>query len=258
MAAVAAGACIACVALLAAATEELHGCILTAPVRTLNIAYHFPSASHRPFTSLRLRTTGVSPSVFGTDDIDRLLAADCSKRPDCASNQTRPPREDKQEEREIVRRALPCRPTCVWPLSPTTFVRLFSFPAFSEEHFSTPPSLFYPSRPTPSRSDFRGIMVADAKSSHSRNPSNDNRPSLNTQQPDPNAHIAIKGAPPKGVLKKRSADEHTALLATQRAEAAAAASPEEGDYFGAHDEDDDWGESKSTLYMILLTLAIGG
>lgn len=96
--------------------------------------------------------------------------------------------------------------------------------------------------------------------SHSRDTS-DHRPSLNTQQPDPNSHIAIKGAPkamPKGVLKKRSADEHTALLASQRAAAAAADQEDEGDYFGDLDDEDHWGESKSSWYMILLTLAIGG
>jgi hypothetical protein len=98
---------------------------------------------------------------------------------------------------------------------------------------------------------------SDGKSSHSRDLS-DHRPSLNTQQPDPNSHIAIKSAP-KSVLKKRSADEHTALLASQQREAAAAAAQEdEGDYFGDLDDEDGWGESKSTWYMILLTLAIGG
>jgi hypothetical protein len=62
------------------------------------------------------------------------------------------------------------------------------------------------------------------------------------------------------VLKKRSADEHTALLASQQREAAAAAAAQEdeGDYFGDLDDEDGWGESKSTWYMILLTLAIGG
>jgi hypothetical protein len=88
-------------------------------------------------------------------------------------------------------------------------------------------------------------------------PTPDHRPSLNTQQPDPNSHIAIKGVP-KGVLKKRSADEHTALLASQREAAAAAGQEDEGDYFGDLDDEDNWGESKSTWYMILLTLAIGG
>jgi hypothetical protein len=99
---------------------------------------------------------------------------------------------------------------------------------------------------------------SDGKSSHSRDLS-DHRPSLNTQQPDPNSHIAIKSAP-KSVLKKRSADEHTALLASQQREAAAAAAgqEDEGDYFGDLDDEDGWGESKSTWYMILLTLAIGG
>jgi hypothetical protein len=97
---------------------------------------------------------------------------------------------------------------------------------------------------------------SDGKSSHSRDLS-DHRPSLNTQQPDPNSHIAIKSAP-KSVLKKRSADEHTALLASQQREAAAAGQEDEGDYFGDLDDEDNWGESKSTWYMILLTLAIGG
>lgn len=89
----------------------------------------------------------------------------------------------------------------------------------------------------------------------------EHRPSLNTQQPDPNSHVAIKGAPkamPKSVLKKRSADEHTALLASQREAAAAAGQEDEGDYFGDLDDEDNWGESKSSWYMILLTLAIGG
>lgn len=100
--------------------------------------------------------------------------------------------------------------------------------------------------------------AADGKSSHSRNTSHESRPSLNTQQPDPHNHIAIK-APPKGVLKKKSVDEHTALLEHQRAEAAATGQDEnEGDYFGTYDDEDDYGESKSTWYMILLTLAIGG
>lgn len=97
---------------------------------------------------------------------------------------------------------------------------------------------------------------ADGKSSLSRDTS-EHRPSLNTQQPDPTAQLAVKTAP-KGVLKKRSADEHTALLASQREAAAAADQEDDGDYFGHLDEDDDWGESKSTWYMILLTLAIGG
>ena len=105
-------------------------------------------------------------------------------------------------------------------------------------------------------------MPADGKPSHSRNTSNSNeaahRPSLNTSQPDPNSHIAIKGLP-KSVLKKRSADEHTALLASQREAAAASETPQDGgDYFGDVDDEEDWGESKSTWYMILLTLAIGG
>jgi hypothetical protein len=98
---------------------------------------------------------------------------------------------------------------------------------------------------------------ADGKS-HARNKSNESqshRPSLNTQQPDPNSHIVI----PKSVLKKRSADEHTALLASQREAAASSGTPQDGgDYFGDIDDEDDWGESKSTWYMILLTLAIGG
>lgn len=97
---------------------------------------------------------------------------------------------------------------------------------------------------------------ADGNPSHSRDTS-EHRPSLNTQQPDPNTHLAVKTVP-KSVLKKRSADEHTALLASQREAAAAAAQDDEGDYFGNIDDDDDWGESKSTWYMILLTLAIGG
>jgi len=98
---------------------------------------------------------------------------------------------------------------------------------------------------------------ADGKPSPSRDDLH--RPSLNTQQPDPNSQIAVKGMP-KSVLKKRSADEHTALLASQQREAAAAsATPQDGgDYFGDIDDDEDWGESKSTWYMILLTLAIGG
>jgi hypothetical protein len=68
----------------------------------------------------------------------------------------------------------------------------------------------------------------------------------------------VKGLP-KSVLKKRSADEHTALLASQRDAAASAGTPQDGgDYFGDIDDEDDWSESKSTWYMILLTLAIGG
>ena len=103
---------------------------------------------------------------------------------------------------------------------------------------------------------------ADGKSSHARNTSDESqshRPSLNTQQPDPNSHIVVKGLP-KSVLKKRSADEHTALLASQQREAAASSgTPQDGgDYFGDMDDEDDWGETKSTWYMILLTLAIGG
>ena len=98
---------------------------------------------------------------------------------------------------------------------------------------------------------------ADGSSSHSRATSADHRPSLNTQQPDPNSHIATKPAP-KSVLKKRSADEHTALLASQREAAALAQQEAEGDYFGDLDDEDNYGESKSTWYMILLTLAIGG
>ena len=98
---------------------------------------------------------------------------------------------------------------------------------------------------------------ADGNSSHSRATSADHRPSLNTQQPDPNSHIATKPGP-KSVLKKRSADEHTALLESQRQAAALARQEEEGDYFGDLDDEDNYGESKSTWYMILLTLAIGG
>jgi hypothetical protein len=98
---------------------------------------------------------------------------------------------------------------------------------------------------------------ADGNSSHSRATSADHRPSLNTQQPDPNAHPIAKPAP-KSVLKKRSADEHTALLESQRQAAALARQEEEGDYFGDLDDEDNYGESKSTWYMILLTLAIGG
>ena len=92
--------------------------------------------------------------------------------------------------------------------------------------------------------------------SHSRHSSHDNRPSLNIQQPNPEPHVTLK-PPPKSVLKKRSADEHTALLASQR-DAAASQPGEEGDYFGDIDDEDDWGETKSTGYLILLTLAIGG
>ena len=101
---------------------------------------------------------------------------------------------------------------------------------------------------------------ADGKPLHTRNTSNEShRPSLNTQQADPNSHIVVKGLP-KSVLKKRSADEHTALLASQQREAAASSgTPQDGgDYFGDIDDEDDWGETKSTWYMILLTLAIGG
>jgi hypothetical protein len=98
---------------------------------------------------------------------------------------------------------------------------------------------------------------ADGTSSHSRATSADHRPSLNTQQPDPNSHIATKPGP-KSVLKKRSADEHTALLESQRQAAALARQEEEGDYFGDLDDEDNYGESKSSWYMILLTLAIGG
>jgi hypothetical protein len=103
------------------------------------------------------------------------------------------------------------------------------------------------------------MSTADGKPSHARNTSNEShRPSLNTQQPDPNSHIVVKGLP-KSVLKKRSADEHTALLASQREAAASSGTPQDGgDYFGDIDDEDDWGESKSTWYMILLTLAIGG
>ena len=75
--------------------------------------------------------------------------------------------------------------------------------------------------------DTGGVMStsapADGKPSHARNTSDESqshRPSLNTQQPDPNSHIVVKGLP-KSVLKKRSADEHTALLASQQREAAA-------------------------------------
>jgi hypothetical protein len=60
------------------------------------------------------------------------------------------------------------------------------------------------------------------------------------------------------VLKKKSADEHTALLESQRQAAALARQEEEGDYFGDLDDEDNYGESKSSWYMILLTLAIGG
>lgn len=98
---------------------------------------------------------------------------------------------------------------------------------------------------------------ADGNSSHSRAISADHRPSLNTQQPDPNSHIATKPGP-KSVLKKRSADEHTALLESQRQAAALARQEDEGDYFGDLDDEDNYGESKSSWYMILLTLAIGG
>jgi hypothetical protein len=118
----------------------------------------------------------------------------------------------------------------------------------------------HPHRPTLHQSDIRGDMSADGKPSHARNASNEShRPSLNTQQPDQNSHIVVKGLP-KSVLKKRSADEHTALLNSQREAAAAAsgAAQDGGDYFGDIDDEDDWGESKSTWYMILLTLAIGG
>lgn len=98
---------------------------------------------------------------------------------------------------------------------------------------------------------------ADGNSSHSRATSADHRPSLNTHQPDPNSHVATKPAP-KSVLKKRSADEHTALLASQREAAALAQQEAEGDYFGDLDDEDNYGESKSSWYMALLTLAIGG
>lgn len=62
------------------------------------------------------------------------------------------------------------------------------------------------------------------------------------------------------MLKKRSADEHTALLASQREQHGdplghGTDQDEPDDYFG---DEDDWQESKSTWYMILLTLAIGG
>lgn len=95
--------------------------------------------------------------------------------------------------------------------------------------------------------------------SHSRNTSHD-RPSLNIRQPDHDseAHSPAKRAP-KSVLKKRSADEHTALLASQREQYGdplnRGVDDEDTDYFG---DEEDWQESKSTWYMILLTLAIGG
>jgi hypothetical protein len=95
---------------------------------------------------------------------------------------------------------------------------------------------------------------SDGKSSHSRDTS-DHRPSLNTQQPDPNSHIAVKGLP-KSVLKKRSADEHTALLVSQREAAAAAAQDDEGDYFGDLDDEDNWGESKSNWRVRFVSTSI--
>ena len=120
----------------------------------------------------------------------------------------------------------------------------------------------HPSSDRPSLT-FGVMSTADGKPSHARHTSTESqshRPSLNTQQPDPNSHIVVKGGLPKSVLKKRSADEHTALLNSQREAAAAAsgAAQDGGDYFGDIDDEDDWGETKSTWYMILLTLAIGG
>ena len=104
-----------------------------------------------------------------------------------------------------------------------------------------------------------GPPPADPNSaSHSRSTSHD-RPTLNVQQPDHQApHVAVKGNAPKGVLKKKSADEHTALLESQRVQygdSLGRTPDEEEDYFG---DEEDWQESKSTWYMILLTLAIGG
>lgn len=104
-----------------------------------------------------------------------------------------------------------------------------------------------------------GAPPADSNSaSHSRNTSHD-RPTLSVQQPDPQApHVAIKGNAPRGVLKKKSADEHTALLASQREEYGdpyGHNADQQEDYFG---DEEDWQETKSTWYMILLTLAIGG
>lgn len=98
--------------------------------------------------------------------------------------------------------------------------------------------------------------AAPKSASHSRDTSHD-RPSLNVRQPNPRLHLST-GEPPKSVLKKKSADEHTALLASQReqyGEPLSRGEDEEGDYFG---DEEDWQESRSTWYMILLTLAIGG
>jgi hypothetical protein len=176
-----------------------------------------------------------------------------------AIKQTRTPRHKDRRSGETIRAVL---------LLPANFAVHPPFTSLSRSQDRTPNYSFPPTSTRfahPSSDSIPAVrhprvMSADGKPSHARNTSNEShRPSLNTQQPDPNSHIVVKGLP-KSVLKKRSADEHTALLNSQREAAAAAsgAAQDGGDYFGDIDDEDDWGESKSTWYMILLTLAIGG
>lgn len=127
----------------------------------------------------------------------------------CAVNET------AQVETEIVT-GPPYRAVCAWPLHLQTLFSL-SFPAFPEAvpaYFCTPSIALRPHLGH-TRATMGAPTPADGNSSHSRATSADHRPSLNTHQPDPNSHVATKSAP-KSVLKKRSADEHTALLASQR------------------------------------------